>query len=187
MRQIRYARRPFLRPGGEAEPKGLALARKQGETYRRTVEHMSREVAQRGRARRAGDYTIGYAVEEAEGMYHFENGLLRWEEPAEGENLHVEVVVMDGADGRFLPGLEVFVTLFDAEGHEIGTHAQPFLWHPYLFHYGRNWRLPGDGEYTIRIRVEPPRFMRHDRVNGVRYTEPVVVEFTGVEVKTGHD
>ena len=39
--------------------------------------------------------------------------------------------------------------------------------------------VPADGEYTLRVRVEPPTFMRHDEVNGRRFTEPVDVEFRG--------
>jgi len=48
-----------------------------------------------------------------------------------------------------------------------------------IYHYGRNWTVPMDGEYTSRVRVEPPTFMRHDEVNGRRFTEPVDVEFRG--------
>jgi len=174
-----------ITPSEEGDRRGLELARGQGDAYRRTVEHMSRDIAQRGAIQLAGDYTIGYAVEKAEGMYRMRDGRLTWEEPDQGENLHVEVVVMDGADGRFLPGLEVTATMIDGGGREVGTHRQPFLWHPYLFHYGRNWALPAAGEYTLRVRVEAPGFPRHDKVNGRRYTEPAEVEFTGVRVRTG--
>jgi hypothetical protein len=41
---------------------------------------------------------------------------------------------------------------------------------------------PGNGEYTLRARVEPPRFMRHDEVNGCRFKNPVEIEFTSVKV-----
>jgi hypothetical protein len=176
-----------MKPSDEGDPRGLDLARGQGDAYRRTVEHMVRDVAQRGALQRVGDYTIGYAVEKAEGMYRMRDGRLAWEEPDAWENLHIEVVVMDGEDGRFLPGLEVTATMLDGDGREIGAHRQPFLWHPYLFHYGRNWHLPGDGEYTLRIRVEPPAFPRHDKVNGNRYAEAAEAEFGGVRVRTGSD
>lgn len=117
-------------------------------------------------------------------MYHLVDGELRWEEPEE-ENVHVEVAVRDGADGRFIPGLTVYATLIDGSGDEVGTHQQPFLWHPYLYHYGRNWVVPGDGEYTLRVQIDAPDFMRHDEVNGKRFAEPVDVEFTGVKIQTG--
>ena len=103
------------------------------------------------------------------------------------ENVHVEVSVRDASDGRFVPGVPIFVTLIDPDGNEVGTHEQPQIWHPMIYHYGRNCVVPSDGEYTLRVRVEPPTFMRHDEVNGWRFTEPVEVEFTGVKVERGQD
>ena len=91
----------------------------------------------------------------------------------------------DAGDGRFLPGLTVHATLVDARGEEVGTHVQPFLWHPWLFHYGRNWKVPGDGDYTLRVRVEAPEYDRHDHENGCRFVEPAEVEFSGVKIRTG--
>jgi hypothetical protein len=75
--------------------------------------------------------------------------------------------------------------LIEADGQAIGTHRQPFLWHPWLYHYGRNWEVPGDGSYRLRVRIEPPEFPRHDKINGRRYAEPVEVEFENVRVETG--
>jgi hypothetical protein len=53
----------------------------------------------------------------------------------------------------------------------------PFLWHPYLYHYGTNAKVPGEGPYTVRVQIQAPTFMRHDPVNGKRYAEPVRVVF----------
>jgi hypothetical protein len=80
----------------------------------------------------------------------------------------------------------VLVTMIDPGGQELGTHEQPLLWHPMIYHYGRNWATSGDGLYRLRVRVEPPRFMRHDQINGRRFTEPVEVEFTDVNVSLEH-
>lgn len=60
-----------------------------------------------------------------------------------------------------------------------------FLWHPWLYHYGRNWTVPRDGTYGLRVRIEPPDFPRHDKENGLRYREPVEVVFDGVHIETG--
>jgi Fe2+ transport protein len=175
--------RPPLEPSDEATIKGLRFAQEQGDVYQQALDYMTNEVAQ-GTKKHAGDYLVGYAVEEAEGMYRLHDGQLQWEEPSE-ENIHVEVAVCDGADGRFIPGLTVYVTILNNSGKEIGTHQQPFLWHPMLYHYGRNWQVPGDGEYTLRVRIEIPDFPRHDKTNGKRYTQPVEVEFAHVQIKTG--
>ena len=177
--------RPPMDPNtSEATHKQLDLAREQGEAYGRALAHMTGEVAHDGGEQEAGQYRIGYAVEEAEGMYEWADDELVWREPGEG-NVHVEVSVRDASDGRFVPGVRVFATLLDPEGNEVGTHEQPLLWHPMIYHYGRNWVVPSDGEYTLGVRVEPPTFMRHDEVNGKRFTEPVEVEFEGVKVKRG--
>jgi hypothetical protein len=170
----------------EASAPQLDLAREQGDAYGRALQHMIEDVAHDGGETEVGHYRIGYAVEEAEGMYEWTGGGLAWHEP-DGENVHVEVAVRDAADGRFVPGVRVIATLVAPDGNEVGTHEQPLMWHPMIYHYGRNWTVPADGEYTLRVRVEPPAFMRHDEVNGKRFTEPVEVEFTGVKVERGSD
>jgi hypothetical protein len=170
----------------EATARQLELAREQGESYVRALRHMTDDVPHDGGSRTVGEYLIGYAVEEAEGLYEWSDGELTWREP-EDENLHLGVAVCDAADGRFIPDVRVTATLIAPDGQEVGTHEMPILWHPMIYHYGRNWTVPADGDYTLVVRVEPPRFMRHDDVNGRRFTEPVEVEFTGVSVKRGQD
>jgi hypothetical protein len=168
----------------EASPAQLDAARAQGEAYGRALGMMTHLIAEDGGEQAAGDYLIGYAVEKAEGMYRWEDGELRWHAP-DGENLHLEISVRDAGDGRFVPGLTVFGTLVDPDGNEVGTHEHPMLWHPMLYHYGRNWTVPVDGDYTLRVEVPPPRFPRHDDINGRRFEEPVQVEFSGVHVERG--
>ncbi len=175
---------PPMRPSDEADAKTLQMAREQGQALERALKYMAEEEAHDGGEKRAGDFLVGYAVEAAEGMYEMRDGKLEWEDPQE-ENVHVEVSVRDAADGRFIPALSVHATLIDARGEVVGTNRQPYLWHPWLYHYGRNWKVPGDGEYTLRIRVEAPNFPRHDKINGKRFQEDVEVEFTGVTIETG--
>lgn len=178
------ARRPPARASDEATTEQLKMAREQGRVLKAAADEMLEEEAT-GEELRAGDYIVAYAVEEAEGMYHSMHGQLMWHDPAENENLHVEVLVRDGADGRFIPTLGITVTLLDPDGKDLGTHEQEFMWHPWLYHYGRNWEVPGDGAYTMRVHIEPPVFMRHDKTNGLRYQYPVDVTFENVQVKTG--
>lgn len=180
------ARTPPMETSDEANERQLDLARRQGDAAEAALKHMTGEVATDGGEVRAGDYLVGYAVEEAEGMYELRDGELVWQEPEE-ENLHVEVSVRDGADGRLVPGLEIHATLVGPDGEEVGTHRQPFVWHPWIHHYGRNWVVPGDGRYTLKVRIDPPDFPRHDRKNGKRYAETVTVEFDDVTVETGQD
>ena len=170
----------------EASAEQLEAAREQGRAYGRALELMTKRIPHDGGEQRAGEYLVGYALEEAEGMYEWRGGSLQWRAPGQ-ENLHVEVSVRDAGDGRFVPGVRVLATLVDADGTELGPHEQPLLWHPMLYHYGRNWTVPHGGDYTLRVRVEPPRFSRHDDINGCRFTEPAEVEFAPVHVSPGQD
>jgi uncharacterized protein involved in high-affinity Fe2+ transport len=113
-------------------------------------------------------------------------GRLEWVEPVE-ENCHLEISVSDADDQRFIPYLGIQATLISPEYEEIGPFEMPFLWHPGLYHYGRNIKLPGDGRYTLRVRIAPPAFMRHDKTNGRRYAETVEVEFKDIPIRTGHE
>lgn len=180
------AHKPPMQSSGEANSQQLELAKQQGQALQKALDHMVQKVAHDGGETAAGEYLVAYAVEEAEGMYELQEGELVWQDP-EPQNVHVEVAVRDGADGRFIPGLTVYATLFDESGSEIGTHQQPFLWHPWLYHYGRNWQVPGDGTYRLKVKIEPPTFMRHDKKNGKRFAEPVEVEFANISIKTGQD
>jgi uncharacterized protein involved in high-affinity Fe2+ transport len=175
-------RKPPMDTSEESDRGQLRLARRQGDALREAVDAMNEESDSGVLTQRAGDFEIAVAVEEAEGMWEPQNGELEWHNP-EDENCHVEVCVRDAADGRFVPELDVTVTLVDPDGNELGTHAQPFLWHPWLYHYGRNWTVPEEGEYRIRVRVEAPRFARHDHENGCRFREAVEVEFGGVQIE----
>lgn len=175
--------RPPAKVSAEADQEQLGLAKEQGDAYGRALAYMTNAVA-RGGQRPAGDYVVAYAVEKAEGMYDLVDGKLVWREPDDA-NLHIEVAVTDAADGRFIPGLTVSVTLADGADNTLGPYVQPFLWHPSLYHYGRNWTVPRDGEYTLRVHIDPPTFPRHDKVNGRRYANPVDVEFPRVRITTG--
>jgi uncharacterized protein involved in high-affinity Fe2+ transport len=145
---------------------------------------MAQEEADSGGEKPAGNYIVAYAIEEAEGMYHLEGDQLVWHDPQQ-ENAHIEISVRDAADNRFIPGLSVYLTVTDSSGKQIGRHQQPFLWHPWLYHYGRNWQLPGDGKYNLQVEIDPPQFHRHDKKNGKRYAEPVTVRFEKVDIETG--
>lgn len=183
MYQTTDVNNPPMKTSDEAKQEQLDMAKAQGQAYQKALEHMANEEAH-GETKSAGNFQVSYVVEAAEGMYHQMDGDLVWQEPKD-ENAHIEIVVQDGSDLRFIPGLSVHFTVIDQNDKVIGTHQHPFLWHPWLFHYGRNWKLPGDGEYTIRVHIDAPGFMRHDKENGKRYADPVDVEFSKVKIKTG--
>ena len=174
-----------LQPSDEVDEKHLELARRAGDAYLEAAEHMIEEVAETGAKRESGDYIVGFAQEEAEGMYRMDGGELSWNEPSENENCHLEVLVASKGDGRFLPGLDVRATLEDEDGNAVGPTEVPFVWHPGIYHYGCNLELPDEGTYAITVEVDPPEWPRHDEQNGDRYVEGVEERFEDVQIETG--
>ena len=70
----------------------------------------------------------------------------------------------------------VTLTVSTEDGELFSTSA-PFLWHPFLHHYGTNAVVPDEGPYTVTVRIAAPGWMRHDPVNGYRYSGPVEIVF----------
>ena len=174
------------KPSDEADARQLKMASAEGKAYAKSLDYMATKVADNGAQRRAGDYIVGIAQERAEGMYHMMGGKLMWHEPGD-TNCHLEVSVRDAADERFVPYLTIHAMLTPKGRETMPPVAVPFIWHPGLYHYGINLKLPGDGTYTIVIEIDPPEFMRHDKTNGKRYTKPVTVTFRNFEIKTGKE
>ena len=172
-----------LKRSDEINEEQIKLAKRQGEVFQEAIQIMTQKDAH-GTQRAEGDYIIAWVSEKAEGMYIMRNGQLEWDEP-QIENTHLELAVCSLADGRFVPNLTVYATLIDQKGDKIGMHQQPFLWHPWLYHYGRNWHVPDEGPYTLSVRVEVPFFPSHDKTNGKLFDEPVEVEFSNVKLAIG--
>jgi hypothetical protein len=175
--------KPPVVTSDEATQDELDMARHQGDVFGDALDHMITSVADRGEEIHAGPYLVSYAIEEAEGMYEpDENGELVWQEP-ENENVHLEVSVRDAADGRFIPELTVHARLINSRGVDVGMHRQHFIWHPWVYHYGRNWHVEKSGDYSLEVRIEAPTFARHDKKNGKRYAEDVEVTFSPVKIE----
>lgn len=156
------------------------LRKDQGNAFQAALEYMQTEAA--NAQAEVGDYVVTLACEEAEGMYHLMNGELEWMIPAPDENQHVEIVVQDKDDMRFLPGLEIWCELFDKDGKSVGKKQQPFIWHPFLDHYGINWVIPGEGDYTAEVTIKAPTYCRHDEFIGKRYAEDLTVKLGPVHL-----
>ncbi len=177
---------PSAKPSDEADQKQLAMAREEGAEYLAALDYMATRVADAGGKARAGDYIVAFAQERAEGMYHLDDGALKWIEAEPGMNCHVEIAVLDAADHRFIPYLEIECTL-TREGREAVRFSPEFLWHPGLYHYGKDVKLPGDGSYDLNVKIAAPAFPRHDKVNGKRYGDAVDVTFRAVAIETGRE
>jgi hypothetical protein len=167
----------------EEKEKKKTLALAQGDTYALALVEMQEEDVHA--SVEIEDYIISIACEDAEGMYMYNDGKLEWMIPHEGDNQHFEVVVQDKEDKRFIPGLEVHATLFDEHKKEVAKMEVPFIWHPFLFHYGINCKIPKAGKYTAEIFIKKPSFHRHDEEVGNRYANDVTITLGPVLLKPG--
>lgn len=131
------------------------------------------------------NYIITASFEPAEGMYMIQSDLsLKWITPEKQDNQHMEVIVQDKDDRRFIPYLDVSLVLYSKK--EVVFHNQvPFIWHPFVFHYGINGSIPGEGEYIPEVFIKMPTFHRHDEVRGKRYTKDVQVKLGSVHLTPG--
>ncbi|HVX26366.1 MAG TPA: iron transporter [Parafilimonas sp.] len=96
------------------------LAENAGKAFHNTLEEMYKQ-ANDGGDTTIGDYTIAFAVEYAEGYWHYENSKFRYmqENDMSGKtNAHVEVAALDAKSGRFLDNLDVTATLKSEDGKQ---------------------------------------------------------------------
>jgi hypothetical protein len=159
------------------------LVRAQGDAYEKSYDMLMSEDPHSQVA--VDDYIVTASFEPAEGMYVMDADELRWQTPDAGQNQHLEVVIRDAHDGRFLPELAVRMTLTDTHGRVVTDVAVPFIWHPFVFHYGVDAGIPEEGDYVPRVFVEAPRFRRHDEVRGRRYARSVAAELAQVHLTPG--
>ncbi|WP_380678199.1 iron transporter [Salinigranum sp. GCM10025319] len=177
---------PQKQSSDEVDANQIQQSKTEGEAYQTSVSYMANTVANDGGTRAVDEYVVGYAQEEAEGMYQLvDEGEFEFVEP-DGENCHLEVVVADVEDKRFVPYCDVTATL-ERDGREYGPFELPFLWHPGVYHYGTNVEVPEAGRYDLHVTVDPPEFGRHDEQNGDRYGETAEVTFEAIDVETGRD
>lgn len=173
------------KPSKESTPEQLRLARDQGDRYKAALEAMRHETG-RGASIEVRDMVISYSEENAEGMYEWQDDQLVWRNPDPEQNAHLEIAVQDAHDGRFIPYLDVKVTVFESGKDEpLFSVDLPFLWHPWLYHYGSNVHLPHEGMYDLLVNVSELRIGRHDMENGDRYTHAAEVRFERAPLVTG--
>jgi uncharacterized protein involved in high-affinity Fe2+ transport len=139
-----------------------ALARAEGDAIDRPIAELLRSADASGSQVRSGDYKVAVVVQAARGAWADRNGDLSYESANDniGPIAHLDVSIRDAITGRFIPGLRVRATILDSHKREIDTYAAPFMWHPWMNHYGLNVPVPGKGRYTVRIRADAPAFRR---------------------------
>lgn len=155
----------------EDNEKKKQLAENQGKAYSDALDYMKN--IDNHAEKEVDDYIISLASEEAEGTYQLQGEELEWNTPKEGYNTHLEIVVRDKKDKRFIPELKIKGKVYDEDRNLIVDTDFPLLWHPFLLHYGAFFKIPKDGKYTVELDIPAPRFHRHDELKGKRYEKDV--------------
>lgn len=129
------------------------------------------------------DYIVTVAFEVAEGKFvQQSDGDVDWETPEGFGNYHVEIIVQDRDDKRFVPYLDVHVRVYDADNNLVTESDAPFMWHPYLYHYGFDTPIPEEGRYTVEVQIKAPKFDRHHKSHGKRYVDDVTTRLSAVQL-----
>src|SRR5690554_6710405 len=152
----------------------VTLAEKQGESYTNALNYMKTLIP--NIEKEQGDYIITVLAKKAEGYYKVINKSLKWQNPEKDENIHIEIIVREKETLRFVPDIEVFCSLENKRFNFKRECDQPYIWHPFINHYGRNWKIPGDGIYKAAVSINIPKFNRHDEIRGKVFTKDFYVE-----------
>lgn len=168
----------------EDNERKIQLAEQQGKAFTEALDYMKN--MDNHAEKSVEDYIISLASEEAEGTYQFKNGKLEWQVPDKNFNTHLEIVVRDKQDKRFIPGLKIKAKVFNEKDELVVEKDCPFLWHPFLYHYGAMFEIPKEGKYTVEVSFPAPDFHRHDEIKGKRYEKGVQVKIP-IEMETGRE
>jgi uncharacterized protein involved in high-affinity Fe2+ transport len=166
-----------------------ALARDEGDAIDRPITEMLRSADVSGSQVRSGDYKVAVVVQGARGAWEAHDGDLSYESPSAniGPVAHLDVSIRDAVTGRFVPGLKVRATILDSRKREIDTYSAPFMWHPWMNHYGLNVPVPGKGRYTVRVRADAPAFRRFGSTALRKFNKAVDVTVRNVRFNVAGD
>jgi Fe2+ transport protein len=161
------------------------LARDEGEAVDRPLTALIAGPDASGSQVRSGDYKVAVVVQQDRGYWEARNGKLSYVNPdsSVGPTVHIDVIVRDATTGRFVPGLRLRATILNSRKKEIDTYTLPFMWHPWMNHYGLTVPTPGKGRYTIRVRAEAPDFRRYGNTALKKFNRAIDVSVRGVRMR----
>lgn len=161
----------------------LVLSREEGTAVALSLASALRDPDTKAYRRRSGDYDVALIIESARGFWQPHDGRLVYSAPDTSLGMvdHMEVSMRDATTGRAIPELNVRATILDSRKREIDTYVLPFMWHPWMNHYGSNVLVPGPGRYTVRLHAEAPAFRRYGSMAFRRFNRAVDVEMRNVQ------
>lgn len=131
-----------------------------------------------------GDFLIDLILEKARLFQYLSNGMEITEKPY-GKNAYIGIAVHHATDLHFIQGLSVMVTVIDANGYDVGKQRHFYHPRPGLHHYGSNWKLPGEGRYTLRVQIETPAPKWGEYLENAIFPKRVEVDFPSVMIRIG--
>ena len=134
--------------------------------------------------RTEGAYLIAYITEYARRFQYLKKGEMVDKKP-KNENAYIGIAVHNASDLHFIKKLTVNVTVIDKNGNVIGKKQHLLHQRPGLLHYGMNWTLPGDGLYTLRVRIDTAELKSEGTTEDNLPQGFVEVEFPHVMIQTG--
>ena len=156
----------------------MHLARLQGDAYAQAAAYLLSEASAIGAEGRVGGYWISYVAGVETGTDP-PNGT-RDQGDIDAGMVLLGVIVRDAADGRFVPGLQVVVTVVEPGGSEIGCHEHPLLWHPLVHQYALAWALPRAVPLRLRVSIAWTPVVQKSRSYCNRLATSVEIEFSDV-------
>jgi hypothetical protein len=153
------------------------------EIAREIIEYSFQKDAYQGH-RIEGDYLIAYTVEKARWLKYSDAGVPHVSKP-EDYNAYIGIAVHRRSNLHFVPNLTVFVTVIDEHGNVIGKQQHQYHARPGLHHYGMDWKLPGNGRYTLRVWIDGLDLGWSSRHEGESAHGIITVEFPHVFIQPG--
>ncbi len=122
-----------------------------------------------------GDYKFGLMYSYAHRFWNVTGDSVNRTAIAEDDDVHLMASVWDPDTKTVLPDTGLSVAIYQDDSLVSQETIYPMLSQPMGFHYGANFGLDGDGEYTVELSVGA---MATRRTNSFRdrFAEPVTAE-----------
>jgi len=134
-------------------------------------------------AQTAGDYRFQLIASPARGWYEPKQGKLVWISPARKENQYLELILTSTIDQKPLPNAGIKVSIYDKNNKLRESKRMIMMWSVTDYHYGNNFTIPADGNYTVKVEITPPMFARLHKNVGKKFFSSAKVTFRNVALK----
>lgn len=122
-----------------------------------------------------GDYAFGLMYSYAHRFWNINGDSVSLTEIADEDDVHLMASVWDPETMTVLPDTGLSAEIYQGDSLVTQEAIYPMLSQPMGFHYGSNFGLNGDGEYTVKLSVDAMSTRRSGAFQD-RFSEPTTVE-----------